>query len=326
MRYVTYFFYSSVILTLIFLCVNLFSYSRYDISMAKGDAPSNIVRNSSGSFEKLPFYMSLNNLSVEKYGSGKEKKLTVSVSLKYNDEVEDANFSLNHPYYYHQYGIYLFDFGKNKSGNDFVHLRITESRFRNCVFVGLVFTILSSFCFMAVSMIELAKRRGRWSFAVLMILLVGIVVAVMMKMNPMMCSAEVPPILRSVWFLPHVIAYILSYAVIIYTWLRSGVVMVRRTDNSATIALFETGVALYTIGLALGIVWAHFAWGTFWGWDIKETLALIMWGYSVLAMPMMRRLKDSRVVVFMLITVAVLLLLLCWIWPSLLHLGGMHSY
>lgn len=32
-----------------------------------------------------------------------------------------------------------------------------------------------------------------------------------------------------------------------------------------------------TLGVILGGVWAHGAWGRFWGWDAKETWALITW-------------------------------------------------
>ncbi|PCI36370.1 MAG: c-type cytochrome biogenesis protein CcsB, partial [Elusimicrobia bacterium] len=32
-----------------------------------------------------------------------------------------------------------------------------------------------------------------------------------------------------------------------------------------------------TLGIALGAIWAHEAWGRFWGWDIKETWAAITW-------------------------------------------------
>jgi ABC-type transport system involved in cytochrome c biogenesis permease subunit len=35
--------------------------------------------------------------------------------------------------------------------------------------------------------------------------------------------------------------------------------------------------AWLTLGLALGCVWGQVAWGNWWGWDIKETWALISW-------------------------------------------------
>ena len=29
--------------------------------------------------------------------------------------------------------------------------------------------------------------------------------------------------------------------------------------------------------MIFGAIWAHFAWGRFWGWDPKETISLITW-------------------------------------------------
>jgi cytochrome c biogenesis factor len=39
--------------------------------------------------------------------------------------------------------------------------------------------------------------------------------------------------------------------------------------------VLQVGVLLLTAGIVLGGIWAHFSWGRFWGWDPKETWALI---------------------------------------------------
>jgi cytochrome c-type biogenesis protein CcsB len=39
--------------------------------------------------------------------------------------------------------------------------------------------------------------------------------------------------------------------------------------------VIQVGVLLLTTGVILGGIWAHFSWGRFWGWDPKETWALI---------------------------------------------------
>ena len=40
-------------------------------------------------------------------------------------------------------------------------------------------------------------------------------------------------------------------------------------------SVLQVGVLLLTAGIILGGIWAHFSWGRFWGWDPKETWALI---------------------------------------------------
>ena len=41
--------------------------------------------------------------------------------------------------------------------------------------------------------------------------------------------------------------------------------------------LIMIGFPLLTAGIFLGAIWAKQAWGRFWGWDPKETWALITW-------------------------------------------------
>ncbi len=37
------------------------------------------------------------------------------------------------------------------------------------------------------------------------------------------------------------------------------------------------GFPLLTLGVILGAYWAHSAWSRYWGWDPKETSALVTW-------------------------------------------------
>ena len=39
--------------------------------------------------------------------------------------------------------------------------------------------------------------------------------------------------------------------------------------------MVQLGVFLLSVGIILGGVWADYSWGRFWGWDPKETWALI---------------------------------------------------
>lgn len=41
--------------------------------------------------------------------------------------------------------------------------------------------------------------------------------------------------------------------------------------------IIRVALPLLTVGLILGSLWAHAAWGRWWGWDAKETWALITW-------------------------------------------------
>ena len=48
-----------------------------------------------------------------------------------------------------------------------------------------------------------------------------------------------------------------------------------KTLSQFNYRVLQVGVLLLTAGIILGGIWAHFSWGRFWGWDPKETWALI---------------------------------------------------
>jgi cytochrome c-type biogenesis protein CcsB len=51
------------------------------------------------------------------------------------------------------------------------------------------------------------------------------------------------------------------------------------TETLGEIAYWSVlvGFPLLTLGIALGAYWANSAWGRYWGWDPKETAALLTW-------------------------------------------------
>jgi heme exporter protein C len=60
-------------------------------------------------------------------------------------------------------------------------------------------------------------------------------------------------------------------ASIIYLWKRSA-----RADAWA-LAAAEVGLVFATVTLALGMIWARYAWGHWWAWDMRLTTFLILW-------------------------------------------------
>ncbi len=96
-----------------------------------------------------------------------------------------------------------------------------------------------------------------------------------------------PPALQSFWFIWHVAFGFASYALfangfaldISYLSLKDG----RRYDldvqslHRLAYKLILLGFPLHTFCLASGAFWAQAAWGTYWGWDPKETWTLITW-------------------------------------------------
>jgi len=95
------------------------------------------------------------------------------------------------------------------------------------------------------------------------------------------------PVLRSnYWLTIHVLTITLSYGAFALAWGLAHVFLIvsafqrENTERLKTVGLFmqralQIGVILLAAGTILGGVWAHYSWGRFWGWDPKETWALI---------------------------------------------------
>ncbi|HSV62210.1 MAG TPA: cytochrome c biogenesis protein CcsA, partial [Chthoniobacterales bacterium] len=95
------------------------------------------------------------------------------------------------------------------------------------------------------------------------------------------------PVLRdNFWLTIHVLTITLSYAAFalamgfghILLWRYARNPVAARADQPMHFWLYrvlQLGVILLAAGTILGGVWANYSWGRFWGWDPKETWALI---------------------------------------------------
>jgi len=95
----------------------------------------------------------------------------------------------------------------------------------------------------------------------------------------------VPVLRNNYWLTVHVLTVTISYAAFlvamaignvgIFQEFRNGTEEFRRTLAHYAYRAMQLGVVLLTAGIVLGGVWADYSWGRFWGWDPKETWALI---------------------------------------------------
>jgi cytochrome c-type biogenesis protein CcsB len=96
------------------------------------------------------------------------------------------------------------------------------------------------------------------------------------------------PALQSNWLTVHVMTCFLSYAAFAFSFVvavlylfrgdsKQGVLPDRETLDELTYRGVLAGMPLLTIGIITGAFWAHFAWGSYWSWDPKETWSLITW-------------------------------------------------
>lgn len=131
-----------------------------------------------------------------------------------------------------------------------------------------------------------------------------------------------------------VVSYSLAVALLFAVWkygdvfkkVVSGFNISQNTLDYITYKSIAIGFPVFTIGgLVFGAIWADQAWGTYWGWDPKETWSLITWFvYAIyLHSRLMKGWKGQKVAVVA--VVGFLVVMFTYLGVNLL-LSGLHAY
>ncbi|HOU35942.1 MAG TPA: c-type cytochrome biogenesis protein CcsB [Candidatus Omnitrophota bacterium] len=114
------------------------------------------------------------------------------------------------------------------------------------------------------------------------------------------------PALQSRWIGIHVITYFIGYGALSLAFMLGVLYIVSKRRAAGTEQLRSLDVLMYrlvifgfpflTVGMTTGSAWADAAWGTYWGWDPKETCSLITWLVYIvyLHMRILCGWKDTR--------------------------------
>ncbi len=137
-------------------------------------------------------------------------------------------------------------------------------------------------------------------------------------LKPEIHSKTLMPALQSPWFVPHVIVYMFSYAMMGavtlfagYLWFRKKPVEVSAQEWNVCDNLVRVGWAFLSLGMVMGALWAKEAWGDYWSWDPKETWAFATW-ISYLLYLHLRPLNKNKDLLFAWLIFSFILLQMCW--------------
>ena len=153
-------------------------------------------------------------------------------------------------------------------------------------------------------------------------LLVSMIACGSPQLTPLM------PVLQSPFMSIHVMMVMLAYSLFAILALLAIQALVTKqgaeTVTSLSKQLLYPSVALLAIGIFIGAVWANVSWGRYWGWDPKETWALIT--LMIYAIPLHKTFFPySDRTYHWYILVSFLAVLMTYFGVNYL-LPGMHSY
>lgn len=171
---------------------------------------------------------------------------------------------------------------------------------------------------------------------------VGILCLVLADVAPAVLDPGLHPleaVLRSnYWLIVHVMTIAISYAAFLLAFGLGDIGLIYYVIDAkkyheqiqkivtGVYRSMQIGVAFLTPGIILGGIWADESWGRFWGWDPKETWALIvLLGYIViLHARIIGWLKNFGMLAAGVITFS--LVIMAWYGVNFVLGAGLHSY
>jgi ABC-type transport system involved in cytochrome c biogenesis permease subunit len=188
------------------------------------------------------------------------------------------------------------------------------------------------------AILEAVYRKKVIALAAAMVATLGLVLADQMplaldpKINPLV------PVLRSnFWLTIHVLTIVSSYAGGTLAWGLANVALFliifgkNKADTVKVLSTFtyralQIAVLLLAAGTFLGGWWAAYSWGRFWGWDPKETGALIALVCYVIPLHMryIGWIRDFGLAVSAILCYA--MILFSWYGINFVVPAGLHSY
>ena len=159
--------------------------------------------------------------------------------------------------------------------------------------LGNMYEFVSAICLAAVVTWLVVQRRSGVARPVGLFVLLPVVILLFLGGTVLYApAAPVMPALQSYWLVVHVTAITISSGLLLVPGMLSVLYLLRRSgrltavtdklpsaDALDRVAYRTTIVAfpLFTFAIMAGAIWAEAAWGRFWGWDPKETVAFVSW-------------------------------------------------
>lgn len=301
---------------------------------ASMNAPTDHAVSSTYMNVPLDFEVTLKDFSIDFYKDGISPRQYTS-TLEFTDKGSSAvisgtdagtavcsagkskilKTSVNHPCLYRGWLIYQSDYDHDTM--QYSVLRIVRDPWLPVIFLGMAMLVLGA----------VMGLRGIWHSkavipaALVLAIIFGIISMARISLGTLM------PALRSLWFVPHLIVYMIAYSLLAIALVCSTVNMFKRSEKMESMSgrLLSTASALLVIGMLCGAVWAQMAWGDWWAWDPKECWAAVTWLITLMGTHAGRK---NRKLLFAAILVSFLSMQVTWYGVNRLPSASrsMHTY
>ena len=284
----------------------------------------------------LPFSLRLDEFAIEHYpGSMAPKDYRSEVTVLPSEE--SFTISMNHILKYDGFRFYQADYDEDLQGSI---LAVSHDPWGiGITYTGYLLLLVSmiGFFFQKESYYRKKVLAGlpalpRW----LKIILYSVAFLLLIGCFWLMCRRllfkPLMPVLRSPLLVVHIVAMIVSYTVFGLTALMGITALIlpspraKESMRDISLAILYPAVFFLAFGIFIGAVWANISWGNYWGWDPKETWALItllVYSFALHGSSIKAFRKPVFFHIYMI--VAFLSVLVTYFGVNLL-LGGVHSY
>lgn len=265
----------SFLVILLGALITYFSASRGTLHLLPHDTTI-LYEDETGLVKEMPISIRLDSFEVLYYKESRIPKDYISqvTVLDKGGKSVKAKISMNHIFKYGSLRFYQLSYDP-LSGSSVLFIN-KDPWGIGVTYIGYALLFLSLF------FIVVQKWPQRWYRAVLIGLFLMWLILIYVFDGPYMETHCVMPVLRTPWFGIHVglmiIGYSLSAILFILALISFIRMMMHRSIKSITSIsrkLLLPAVAFSVAGIFVGAIWANVSWGKYWGWDAKETWALV---------------------------------------------------
>jgi cytochrome c biogenesis factor len=254
------FLHTSLIIILLGALITYLTGDRGYVHIRQGEIANFYISEGNAEKQSLPFDVKLLLFDIE-YHPETDAPADYISFLKVDDEV--CRVSMNKIYKQQGYRFYQMDYDSDEMGTT---LLVSHDPY------GIAVTY-SGYILLALSMIWILFLRIGWKRLLFVLVPVAGLWFYISQMNPM------TPVLRSPMLAAHVSVIMVAYTLLLVMMVQSIIGLssrrLRKKMYDWNSLLLYPALFLLAAGIFIGAVWANISWGHYWGWDAKETWALI---------------------------------------------------